>query len=106
MEAATSAYSTGAVSLLEWLDVTRMELELELELLALAGQQARALAALDRAAGQRLPRVPLPPGGAVVSSAGASGDVSEHRTEHRAGHRTSAASPPAAPMARREEEKP
>lgn len=106
VEAATSAYSTGAVSLLEWLDVTRMELELELELLALAGQQARALAALDRAAGQRLPRVPLPPGGAVVSSAGAPGDVSEHRTEHRAGHRTDAASPPAAPMARREEEKP
>jgi cobalt-zinc-cadmium efflux system outer membrane protein len=59
MEAVTAAFSTGNVSLLEWVDVARSLLDLEMEVLVLHGALARSVASLERAVGTGLPRTPL-----------------------------------------------
>lgn len=59
IDAVTAAFSTGKVSLLEWVDAQRSVLELELEVLDLQSQIALGINALERAVGAPLPRVAL-----------------------------------------------
>jgi outer membrane protein TolC len=59
IDAVTAAFSTGKVSLLEWVDAQRSVLELEMEVLDLQGEIAHGVNALERAVGAPLPRVAL-----------------------------------------------
>ncbi len=59
IDAVTAAFSTGKVSLLEWVDAQRSVLELEMEVLDLQGEIAHGINALERAVGAPLPRVAL-----------------------------------------------
>ncbi|HEX2881919.1 MAG TPA: TolC family protein, partial [Polyangiaceae bacterium] len=61
IDAVTAAFSTGKVSLLEWVDAQRSVLELEMEVLDLQGEIAHGINALERAVGAPLPRVALVP---------------------------------------------
>lgn len=59
IDALGAQYATGSVSLLEWVDAARAVLALELERVALGAELAHAVAALERAVGAPLPRVPF-----------------------------------------------
>lgn len=55
-ESVSTGYVTGKLSLLEWVDAFRSTLELEAEVVALEGDLALSVAALERAVGTKLPR--------------------------------------------------
>jgi outer membrane protein TolC len=59
LDALAANYTTGNVSLLDWIDATRTVLGLEMELTTLRGDLARAIASLERAVGAALPRTPI-----------------------------------------------
>lgn len=58
-DAIAAAFSTGGVSLLEWVDVTRSTLELEMEIVSLEGDLTRSASALERVVGERLPKTAI-----------------------------------------------
>lgn len=59
LDAARTGYATGGADILAWIDAARMVLDVEVELSESRGALDRALADLDFAAGERLPRAPL-----------------------------------------------
>jgi outer membrane protein TolC len=59
IEAMTSAFVTGNVTLFEWVDAARTTLDLEMESSDLRADLARAVAAMERAVGEPLPHVAL-----------------------------------------------
>lgn len=60
VEALTAAYASGATTLPEWLEASRLELELELDESELHAELSRGLAALDRVVGAPVPRAARP----------------------------------------------
>jgi cobalt-zinc-cadmium efflux system outer membrane protein len=59
LEAAQAGYAAGGSDLLAWLDAERSSLDVDAELAGARGNLARALADLDWAAGEHVPRAPL-----------------------------------------------
>jgi outer membrane protein TolC len=57
LDAAQAGYVTGATTLFAWLDAARLRLDLAMEAIDLRVELERALAALDEAVGEPLPRV-------------------------------------------------
>jgi len=61
-EAAQAGYATSGTDILMWLDVERSSLDVDIELATARADLDRALADLDGAGGEHLPRTPLPAG--------------------------------------------
>jgi outer membrane protein TolC len=59
IEAARAGYAAGGTDVLAWLDAVRASLDIDLDLLMARADLERALADLDHAAAERLPRKPL-----------------------------------------------
>ncbi len=59
LEAAQAGYAAGGSDLLAWLDAERSSLDVDTELAGARGDLGRALADLDWAAGEHVPRAPL-----------------------------------------------
>ncbi len=59
LDALTAGYAAGGTDILMWLDAERSSLDVELDVTMARADLDRALADLDWAAGERLPRVPL-----------------------------------------------
>ncbi len=59
LEATAAAYVGGGSDILAWLDAARAQLDIQLEMTSARADLDRALADLDFAAGERLPRSPL-----------------------------------------------
>jgi outer membrane protein TolC len=57
LDAAQAGYVTGATTLFAWLDAARLRLDLAMEAIDLRVELERALAALDEAVGEPLPRI-------------------------------------------------
>ncbi len=60
LDASRAGYAAGGTDILAWLDAERVALEVELATIAARGDLDRALADLDRAAGEHVARTPLP----------------------------------------------
>jgi len=59
VDAHAAAFTSGRVSLLEWLDAARSMLDTELELVFLRSELGRTVASLERAVGTALPKQPF-----------------------------------------------
>jgi outer membrane protein TolC len=59
VEAAQAGYASGGTDLFAWLDAERSSLDVDTEMASARGDLARALADLDWAAGEHVPRAPL-----------------------------------------------
>jgi outer membrane protein TolC len=59
VDAARAGYATGGADVLAWLDAARSSLDVAVELANARADLDRALADLDFAAGEHLPRAPL-----------------------------------------------
>jgi outer membrane protein TolC len=59
LDVAQAAYASGGADVLAWLDAERSSLDVSIELATAQANLARALADLDWAAGEHLPRAPL-----------------------------------------------
>jgi outer membrane protein TolC len=60
LEATEAGYAAGGTDILMWLDAERGLLEVEIDLTVARGDLERALADLDGAVGERVPRVGVP----------------------------------------------